>query len=260
MNPAGIGVYDALSAKFEHRFSAGLYLLNSFTWSKALGDSEQPLESNGAYAANPQNIRNLAGERGPSSYDVEFENATSLVYQIPFGKGRQFGSHWNGFVDAFLGGWETTTIVTANSGLPIDVAYTPGTANDVTGRIPDYRGEAIMRPNLIGDPAGASGPAKLNAYFNKSAFAVPVPSSPFGNLGRNSLRGLDFYQWDLGIDKSFRLPFREGMALQFRSEFFNLLNHTNFGPPDANINDTAFGTIRTTFPPRQAQFALKLMF
>lgn len=260
VNPAGIGVYDALSAKFEHRFSSGLYLLNSFTWSKALGDSEQPLESNGAYAANPQNIRNLASERGPSSYDVEFVNSSSLVYQLPVGKGRQFGSNWNSVVDAFLGGWETTTIVSANSGLPIDVAYTPSSANDVTGRIPDYRGEAIMRPNLIGDPNGASGPAQLNAFFNKAAFAVPVASAPFGNLGRNSLRGLPFYQWDLGVDKNFRLPFREGMAIQFRSEFFNVLNHTNFGAPDANINDTAFGTIRATLPPRQIQFALKLLF
>ncbi len=261
VDPAGIGTYNALAAKYEHRFSAGLYLLNSFTWSKALGNSEQPLEYfSGYYAANPQNIRNLAAERGPSSFDTEFINSASLVYQLPFGKGRQFGSQWNGVVDALLGGWETTTIVTANSGLPIDVAYTPSAANDVTGRIPDYRGEAIMRPNLVGDPAGASGPDSLNAYFNKAAFAIPSPSSPFGSLGRNSLRGPNFVQWDLGVDKNFRLPFREGMAIQFRSEFFNVLNHTNFGFPDANISDSAFNTIRTTFPPRQIQFALKLLF
>ena len=152
------------------------------------------------------------------------------------------------------------SINTANSGLPIDVAYTPSTANDVTGRIPDYRGEAIMRPNLAGDPAGASGPAMLDAYFNKAAFAVPPTNAPFGNLGRNALRGLDFWQWDLGVHKSFRLPFRENAGLQFRSEFFNVLNHTNFGFPDANITDAAFGQIRTTYPARQIQFALKLVF
>ncbi len=166
----------------------------------------------------------------------------------------------NGWLDGFLGGWEATTIVSANSGLPIDVAYTPSAANDVTGRIPDYRGEAIMRPNLVGNPTGASGAAMLNAYFNKAAFAVPGPSDPFGNLGRNSLRSPGFVQWDLGVDKNFRLPFREGMALQFRSEFFNVLNHTNFLLPDANISDAAFGTIRSTYPPRQIQFALKLLF
>jgi hypothetical protein len=261
VNPAGIGTYNALSAKYEHRFSTGLYILNSFTWSKALGNSEQALEyASGYYAANPQNIRNLAAERGPSSFDTQFINATSVVYQLPFGRGRQFGGNLNPIVDAFLGGWEATAIVSANSGLPIDVSYTPSTANDVTGRIPDYRGEAIMRPNLISDPTGASGPAQLNAYFNKSAFQIPSPSSPFGNLGRNSLRALGFTQWDLGVTKNFRLPFREGMAIQFRSEFFNVLNHTNFGYPDANISDAAFGTIRTTLPPRQIQFALKLLF
>jgi hypothetical protein len=261
VNPAGIETYNGLSARYEHKFAYGLYLLNSFTWSKALGNSEQPLEAGaGVTVANPQNIRNLVAERGPSSFDVEFVNTTSLVYDLPFGKGRQFGANWNGFVDAFLGGWEVNTINTANSGLPINVIYTPGAANDVTGRIPDYRGEAVMRPNVVGDPTGSSGAASVDRYFNPAAFAVPSASNPFGNLSRNAFRTPDFYQWNLGVNKNFALPFREGMALQFRSEFFNVLNHTNFGYPDSNITDTAFGTIRTTYPPRQIQFALKLLF
>jgi hypothetical protein len=261
VNPAGISVYHALSARLEHRFSYGLYFLNSFTWSKAIGDSEQALEyASGYYAANPQNIRNLAGERGPSSFDVKFNNVTSLVYDLPFGRGHKFGSSWNRWMDSLLGGWQVNTINSANSGLPIDIAYSPTAANDVTGRIPDYRGAAIMRPNLVGNPAGASGPAMLDGYFNKPAFAVPAANSPFGNVGRNSFRTLDLFQWDLGVNKNFALPFREGMALQFRSEFFNVLNHTNFGFPDANISDAAFGTIRSTYPPRQIQFALKLLF
>ena len=260
VDPAGIGTYHALGARYEHRFSNGLYFLNSFTWSKAVGDSEQALEyAPGYYQANPQNIRNLAVEKGPSSFDVEFVNVTSFVFQVPFGKGRRFGGSSNPFVDALFGGWEVDTINTANSGLPLDVSYTPTAANDVTGRIPDYRGEAILRPNLVGNPAGASGADSLNKYLNPAAFAVPSPSSPFGNLGRNTFRTPDFWQWDLGVDKTFRLP-REGMGLQFRSEFFNVLNHTNFGNPDVNISDSAFGTIRTTFAARQIQFALKLLF
>jgi hypothetical protein len=77
-------------------------------------------------------------------------------------------------------------------------------------------------------------------------------------VGRNSLRGPNFWQMDLGVNKNFRI--REGMNLQFRSEFFNALNRTNFGLPDANITDAAFGTIRSTYPARQIQFALKLMY
>ena len=261
VNPAGIETYNGLSLRYEHRFKLGLYFLNAFTWSKALGDSEQPLETaSGQAVANPQNIRNLAAERGPSSFDVTFIDTTTLVYQLPFGKSRRFGANWNGLLDAALGGWEVNTINTANSGLPVDVAYTPSSANDVTGRIPDYRGESVMRPNLVGSPAGATGAAMLNEYFNPAAFAVPSPSSPFGNEGRNSFRTPSLWQWDLAVNKSFALPFREGMALQFRSEFFNVLNHTNFGYPDANITDAAFATIRSTYPARQIQFALKLLF
>jgi hypothetical protein len=183
-----------------------------------------------------------------------------MVYQLPFGKGRKFGSDWNPVIDGVLGGWEFNTIHTANTGTPIDITYTPTAANDVTGRLADFRGVAEMRPNLIGDTAGPSGPARLNQYFNPAAFAVPSASAPFGTLGRNSLRGPNFWQWDIGVNKNFRIPYREGMALQFRSEFFNILNHTNFGTPDANISDAAFGQIRSTFQPRQIQFALKLMF
>ena len=113
--------------RLEHRFSHGLFFLNSFTWSKALGDSEQALETTSAAgnAANPQNIYNLQAERGPSSFDVKFINVTSIVYQLPFGKGRKFGSQWNPFLDGALGGWEVNTINTANTGLPVNVRTPP---------------------------------------------------------------------------------------------------------------------------------------
>ncbi len=263
VDPAGSASYNGLAVRFEHRYSHGLYFLNSFTWSKALGNSEQALESGGGYyVANPQNIYNLKAERGPSSLDVKFINVTSLVYQLPFGKGRHFGSSWNGLTDSVLGGWEINTINTANTGTPLDVAYTPSAAFDVTGRLSDFRGVAIMRPNLVGNPYGtANDSTGTPYYFNAAGFALPTAASaPFGNLGRNSLRGPDFWQWDLGVDKDFRIPVREGMSLQLRGEFFNVLNHTNFGIPDSNISDAAFGTIRSTYPPRQIQIALKLRF
>jgi len=260
VDPAGQSTYNGLSARVEHRFSDGLYLLNSFTWSKALGNSEQALETiSGQTAANPQNIYNLAAERGPSSFDVKLMNVTSLVWQVPFGRGRTFGSNTNAVLDGMFGGWEVNTIHTANTGMPVNVIYTPSAANDGTGRIPDYRGLAVQRPNLVGDPTGASGAAQIDQYWNKAAFAIPPANAPFGNVGRNAFRTPNFWQWDLGVNKNFRLP-REGMALQFRSEFFNVLNHTNFVAPNADITSAAFGTIRATYIPRQIQFALKLMF
>jgi hypothetical protein len=265
VDPAGSESYNSLFVRFEHRLTHGLYFLSSFTWSKALGNSEQALENAGTgnTVANPQNIYNLAGERGPSSFDVKLNNVTSFVYQLPFGKGRAYGAAWNPVVDAALGGWEVTTINTANSGLPVNVQYTPNGNLDPTGRINDFRGLSVIRPNLIGDPTvgAANDPTGTPFFYNRAGFQIPTdPSHPFGNLGRNSLRGPDFWQWDFSVNKTFRIPYREGMGVQFRSEFFNVLNHTNFGIPNPNVSGASFGQITNTYPARQIQFALKLLF
>ena len=259
LDPAGDNDYNGLSARLEHRLSGGLYFLNSFTWSKALGDSEQALEYYpGYYQANPQNIRDLAAERGLSSFDVEFMNVASVVYELPFGKGLKYGSNMNGFLDAVAGGWELNSIVTANTGTPIDVSYSPSAANDVTGLTNDYRGEAILRPNVSGHGVSQSTSAMLNNFFNGYTFTTPPASDPFGDLGRNTFRAPGLAQWDLAANKTFRV--KERLSLQFRSEFFNVLNHTNFGLPTPITTNAAFGTIRTTYPARQIQFALKAVF
>jgi len=165
-----------------------------------------------------------------------------------------------GVVNAFLGNWQVSSIISANTGEPLNVFFTPNAVTDVTGRIPDYRGLSVARPNLIGDPTGSSGPAMLDNYFNKAAFQIPTPQQAWGNLGRNAFRAPNLAQWDLAIHKEFPLPFREGMNIQFRSEFFNALNHTNFRWPDCNFSNASFGTIRSTYPPRQIQFGLKVLF
>ena len=259
VDPAGNNGYNGLSARVEHRFGGGLYFLNSFTWGKALGDSEQALEYYAGYfQANPQNIRNLAAERGPSSFDVKFNNVTSVVYQLPFGKGRKFGANMNPFLDVVAGGWELNTINTAHTGTPLDVIYAASTINDNTGLSNDYRGQAFLRPNVSGSAAGQSKSQMLNTYFAGYTFTPPLATSPYGNVARNSFRSPGFEQWDFAANKSFRV--RESVNLQFRSEFFNLLNHTNFGVPNTRTTDAAFGTIRSTYPSRQIQFALKLLF
>jgi hypothetical protein len=259
VDPAGDNDYNGLSARIEHRFGGGLYFLNSFTWGKALGDSEQALEYfAGYFEANPQNIHNLAAERGPSSFDVEFNNVTSIVYQIPFGKGKKYGATINPILNAAIGGWELNTINTAHTGSPLDVVYSPSTINDNTGLSNDYRGQAFLRPNVSGSAASQTTSQMLNTYFAGYTFTTPLATAPYGDLSRNAFRAPGFEQWDFAADKSFLI--REGINLQFRSEFFNLLNHTNFGVPDTKTTDAAFGTIRTTYPSRQIQFALKLLF
>jgi len=257
VDPAGDDHYNGLSVRLEHRFAKGLYVLNSFTYGNAMGDSEQALEYF-SYEANPQNIHNLAAEKGPSSFDVRINNVTSVVYMLPFGKGRQFAANLNPLLEGILGGWEINTINTAHTGYPLDVSYAATTATDVTGLSNDYRGQAIQRPNVTGAAISQSTSQMINTYFAGYTFSIPSVNQPFGNLGRNAFRSPGFEQWDLGVDKNFRI--REGINLQFRAEFFNFLNQVNFGIADQKITDAAFGTIRTTYPPRQIQFALKLMF
>ncbi len=193
-------------------------------------------------------------------FDVKLLNVTSVVYELPFGKGRQFASNLNPVLDAVLGGWELNAINTANTGLPVNVDYNPSAANDVTGisQSADYRGVAFLRPNVSGSAASQSTAQSLLTYFAGYTFTTPPASAPFGNLGRNAFRTPGLEQWDLGVDKNFRI--HEQIALQFRSEFFNVMNHTNFGVPNNVSTSSAFGTITTTYPPRQIQFGLKLMF
>ncbi len=108
VDPAGSNNYNGLSIRGEHRFANGLYALNSFTWSKALGDSEQALEVYPGYTvANAQNIHNLAAEKGPTSFDLKFIDVTSVVYLLPFGKGRQFATGLNPVAEALFGGWKS---------------------------------------------------------------------------------------------------------------------------------------------------------
>jgi hypothetical protein len=224
-----------------------------------MGDSEQALEYfAGYYQANPQNIRNLAAEKGLSSFDVKLNNVTTVVYQLPFGKHRQFGSNMNAVADAIVGGWEINGINTAHTGFPLDVTYGATGANIVSSLSNDYRGQPFLRPNVTGSATSQSRSAMLQTYFAGYTFSTPPASAPYGNLGRNSFRAPNFDQWDFSADKNFHVC--ECADLQFRSEFFNILNHTNFGIPNTQTTNAAFGTVRNTYPSRQIQFALKLIF
>jgi hypothetical protein len=158
-------------------------------------------------------------------------------------------------VNAILGGWQTTLINTMNSGLPVNLTYSPASRYSVSG-YPTYR------PSLLGDPMAPEGQRNIDNYFNKANVVIPVDPlhpNPFGNAGRNNVRSYAIYNADLGIDKDFPL-WSEGKKLQFRTEFFNVLNKTNFQAPNSSVSSSAFGTIRSTFPARVIQFAAKIVF
>ena len=262
-DPAGFSKYNSLQVKVEKRLSGGLSFLNSFVWGKAIDNSAQSLDTNGGNDASPQDVRNMAAEKGLSNYDQKLTNITSIVYQLPFGRGGKYGQGINPVLDAAFGGWEVSVVNTALSAPPVNLRAWAGSipaAFQTVGNLSGFRGGETFRPNVSG-PVLADNPQDItNTFFNTANVSLPTdPSHPFGNAGRNSVRGMPLNQMDLGLFKNFALPW-EGARIQFRSEFFNLLNHTNFGAPNTDRSSTAFGTIRSTFAPRQVQFALKLMF
>jgi hypothetical protein len=247
----GFANYHALQTKIEKRYSVGLYLLNSFTWSKTIDNASGHLEAfNGDNSR--VNFRNVASEKGLGAYDQPINNTTSVVWELPYGRGRKWGSKLPGPVDAVLGGWRLTGINTMTSGQPVNISYSPAAAAQ-TNTVTTYR------PNYVG---GDIYPATKTptTWLNRAAFGIPDASQPFGNAGRNIARTEPIYNFDLGLHKEFLLK-GEDLRLQFRSEFFNLFNTTNLGAPAQNVSNANFGQITSlSSPARQIQFALKLVF
>lgn len=258
--PVAFSNYNALQVKFERRFAKGFYLLNSFTWSKAIDNVSQVLEEPNGNAGNPQNLYNIAADRGPSAYDEPFNNTTSFVLDLPFGRDRSYLSNLPAVVESFIGGWTLSGINFMRSGQTINLRYAPSAQASVTANLPSFLGGVALRPNISGDVLAPSDQRTIDNYFNKNNITIPGINQPFGNAGRNIARSNSFYQFDLGLQKKFPLPINEVTNVEFRAEFFNLFNKTNFGGANPDRSSAAFGTIRSTFPARQIQFALKIAF
>jgi len=247
----GKGDYRAMQVKVERRYSQGLYLLNSFTWSRARDNASGHLET--ANGDNSRvNMANLDSEFGISGYNQPLNNTTTVVWELPFGRDRRWANSMNAAADALLGGWRMTAINTMTSGVPVNLSYSPAGNFSVSGA-PTYR------PNVNGD-IYADNPTDL-AYFNPANVTIPTDSTqPFGNAPRNAARGPAIYTLDMGLHKTFNLP-RSQTGFEFRLEVFNLFNRTNFGAPNGNRSSTAFGTITSlATTPRQLQLGVKVNF
>ena len=255
--PAGFLSYNGLQAKLEHRFSGGLYLLNSFTWSHAIDNASGHLDTPNNDTSRV-NLANLNGERGQSAYNQPLSDTLSLVWDLPIGRGRAFASQMPRALDTALGGWQMTAINFATSGPPINLIYSPSAAFTLSGLL-------NQRPNVSGNPINSSSSwtktsTALNNYLSSANVTVPTDvTHPYGNAGRNSLRGMTFNQLDLGLHKGFRL-WSEKSLLDIRGEAFNLFNHVNYQTPNSNASSSSFGSITSYFPPRQMQVAAKLSF
>jgi hypothetical protein len=259
--PLAFSNYNGLQVKLEHR-GRDLTVISAFTYSKAIDTGGQVLETTNGGSPNPQDIRNVRNDKGASSFDQRFNSTTSAVYEIPFGKGRRFGGNVPGALDAIAGGWQISGIVSLLSGQPLNLRY-PDNAGILSDGQADFLGNVALRPNYVGGEVknNAAGSERYLSYFNRSALAIPPVTAPFGTLGRNVVYGFPLYTTNLVLAKSFGLPFiNESARLQFRGEFYNLFNRTNFTAPNTDLNSANFGRVASTLDPRFVQLALKLRF
>ncbi len=253
--------YNALEASLRKRFSHGLSFLAAYTYSKAIDDvSSFNISGSGSIETAgendlAQNPANLAAERGPSLFDARHRLVFSYQWSLPFWQRPQ---NW---YQKALGGWQLNGIATMMSGTP----FTVFDSNDVSvqGGSPEITGFSANRPNLVAGQKPNSGPRSVNAWLNASAFAriTQDPKSPvqqFGNEGRNAALGPQYANWDFSTFKDIHLT--ESKELQFRAEFFNILNHTNFHLPNSDISSPTFNYILKAENARRIQFGLKFRY
>ena len=269
--------YNALQVKVEHRFSSGFFLLGSYTFSRAIDNGSTTTQGDLANGSNsePQNAFDFQAERGPSDNNATHRFVANYLYDLPFGNGKKYFSGSSRAVDTIVGGWQINGITVVQSGLPYSPLVSSGSAAIAAGPGGAVRPDIVGNPNRPGPVAAnplcnglaAGPPTSIHnrvTWFNPCAFMVPTAA--FGDAGRNSLVGPKFVNFNFSVFKNFSIT--ERWKLQFRTEIFNIFNHTNLGLPNPNINLNGAGMINSTVNQAQltaqtsrlVQFALKLMF
>lgn len=246
--------YNGLQAKLDKRLSHGLNFGIAYTYSKSI-DSASDFFGSGANGSTifPQNNYDTAAEKGLSDFDVRQRFVFNYVYIFPSLK-----NWWSAVPDKLGNGWQISGILTAQTGQPFSV---------LTGANESSTGLGDDRANVSGNPN--AGPHTVAKFFNTSAFSLNAPLT-FGDSGRNIVEGPHYTDLDFALMKN--TTFEHGITVQFRSEFFNILNHPNFALPNHVLTSPSFGALFQTADvaqnnvglgsggPRLIQFALKLIF
>jgi len=274
-NDVGRARYDSLQIKAETNSTRhGLYALLGYTYSRTFDSGF----ADGLGTFPGATYWPLPGTQKAdwalSALNLNHQFTASVLYNLPFGKGKQFGSNWSGPVNTILGNWEIDVIERAISGFPLFVVD----SNNASGVPFSWNGNGLNRPDMVGDPnkagtvaanPGCTAPSQVHTltnWFNPCAF-VHNALGELGNSNRAPLYGPRFVNTDMSFIKHFPLRYREGMQLDFRAEFFNIWNHPHFfmsggpsGMQDVNAS-SSFGVVNAAInDPRFIQFALKLRF
>jgi Carboxypeptidase regulatory-like domain len=251
----GVGNYNSFTAKFSQRYSNGLSTLLSYTWAKSLDDMSAIRGPGNEFA--PQNSLCRSCDYGPSTFDIPQRFSGSVLYSLPFGKGKQFLNH-GGIVNQIVGGWQVSNITTLQSGPPIDTTGWDAAGTNFSP--PSNRLNCTGIDPILPNPT-------IKAWLNPAAFSNPLVGT-YGNCGRNDFRGPRKVNVDFSTIKDFRVT--ETQALQFRVEMFNAPNHPEWAAPNASWGNSnsgsttpsgTFGQVRgTAASMRQIQFGLKYNF
>lgn len=261
----GTAIYNALETVVTHRYSSGLFLQSSYTWAKNLSDAQGDNPSGFAGENGPGVINrfDLHADYGNVAFSRRHRWLTTATYDIPFGRGKRFGSNMSRAADALIGGWRTTQILIFQTGPYLTPYYTGG--NDPSGTDAPNRGNGILRPDRLPASACATLNASQGQVFDNNCFFYgwPGPIGRFGNSGVGILTGPGTAIWSAGLSKVFAIT--ERGKLRFESTFSNLPNHVNLGAPNMAANSSAFGVISTVQNPegasaRTVQLALRLDF
>lgn len=249
--------YSALQVDVTRRIARGLQFRANYTWAKNLdigsGVSASQSINQAQMVLNPYNIFR---DWGPSALNITHQVGGSFGYELPIGHGQRWLKAVTGVSDKLLSGWEMNGIVSVLSGFPLTPQVGSNRSGDGDARNPD-------RPSVNPAVSGSSIIGSPNRWFDPKAYILPVAGT-YGDLGRGTLEGPGLATLDLSLFKS--TPISERFGLQFRAEFFNILNRANFGTPNpivftgTGINSSAGVITNTATTSRQIQFGLKLMF
>lgn len=244
----GNSTYHGLALKATRRFSNGLTYLVGFTWSKALDQGSSVRNNTGENQFATDNY-NLRREHSLSQFHNAHRFVTSVLYELPFGKGRHFRPG-NPVINAVVDGWQIGSIVTLSDGTPINVGQIGDPLQIGTPNVPDATGISPIPTNRSPDN-----------FWNIAAFNANNPelNYRYGNTGRNLLTTPGLKQWDFSLMKD--IPIRENHRVEFRFEAFNFGNHPNYLAPATDVRQPAtFGKITVARTMRELQFGAKYVF
>ena len=241
----GDASYHDLTVQFKGRVLNGLHYTSSYKWAKGINNIEDSFtransgQFNEEIASRTDNRFNSLYLRGPSGAIPFHRFTTDFIWDLPFGKGKKFGSNMNGALDALIGGWTVSSIMTFQSGGHLTPYY-----NNRCGSGTNCYG--TEKVDVVPGQDPDSGPKTDAQWFNKAAFVIPTSSSSlfvgrFGNAGNGVITGPGLISIDAGAFKDFTI--RESLKFRIQTQIRNFPNHANLGVPEGNLNSANYGKI-----------------